>query len=84
MNRQREISEMKKRQEDKMINHPYNYDTDTRSFRMVDNHIVNYGGSSMNETSYDSQSRVEHKVGRYGYVKLLDWIGRLIRSILNG
>ena len=29
----------------------------------------------MNETSYDSQSRVEHKVGRYGYVKLLDWMG---------
>ena len=48
MNRQREISELQRRQEDKMINHPYNYDTDTRSFRMVDNHIVNYGGSSMN------------------------------------
>ncbi len=42
---------------------------------MIVNHLYNYGGSSMNETSYDSQSRVEHKVGRYGYVKLLDWMG---------
>ena len=49
-----------------MINHPYNYDS--HSFGMLSNHANNYGASNM-------EMNVEHKVGRYGYVKLLDWMG---------
>ena len=41
MNRQKEISELQRRQEDKMINHPYNYDY--HSFGMLSNHANNYG-----------------------------------------
>ena len=66
MNRQKEISELQRRQEDKMINYPYNYDS--HSFGMLSNHVNNYGASTM-------EMHKEFKVGRYGYVKLLDWMG---------
>ncbi len=49
MNRQREISEMEKSQEDKMINHPYNYDS--HSFGMLSNHANNYGYKGRTEST---------------------------------
>ena len=39
-----------------------------KQFGMLSNHVTNYGASTMD-------THVEHKVGRYGYVKLLDWMG---------